>query len=103
MDDLKRRRLDLLWQGYKVADPEGVFVLDSTLARAAGYLAEFGERDYIKVLEFDVAHLERTDRAIVEAADHRSASLPDFTGYRLTDEGYWMLMNVGYPIDPRSR
>jgi len=99
-DNLKKRRLNLLWQGVLLAGQEGHAELGGAAARAASYREAFGERQYMEVLEFDVEQLLK-DRAVEVAYEHRMYGAGDFTLYRLTSEGRRMLFHEGFPIDPQ--
>ena len=98
IDNLKRRRLDLLWHAYHSSSEEHALVFNGPVAQAAGFVDFFGEQEYMRVLAFDIDQLEK-EGAIVEATDHRTAELLDITPYWLTDKGRQMLHEAGYPIE----
>ena len=91
-DELKARRLNLLYHALKES-PDGVYItLDGQPAYNAGY-----EDD--RVLRFDINQLEQ-DGAVEEAPDHPSAGLAGMKPYRITEEGRSMLSQADYPLPP---
>jgi hypothetical protein len=96
-DDLKRRRLRLLYQGVRLAEQEGYAQLNGATAIAAGYQGDFGELEYMRILELDIDQLLK-DKAIEADREHRMYGVGGFVPYRLTPEGRQMLLNGGYPL-----
>src|SRR5215207_1992731 len=96
-DNLKRRRIDLLWQGVRLAGQAGYADLSADAARASGYQEAFGEGKYMEVLVFDIDQLLK-DGAVEVDRGHRMYGVGDFTPYRLTPEGRQILLDTGYSI-----
>ena len=92
LDDLKARRLNLLWHALQLSPDGRVITLDDLPAHNAGYTDNH-------VLYFDINELERAG-AVIEATDHRSSGLAGITPYYITDEGLKMLLEAGYPVAP---
>ena len=100
IDNLKRRRLDLVWHASHFSSEEHALVFNGPVAQAAGFVDFFGEQEYMRVLGFDIDQLEK-DGAIVEATDHPAYGqyAGDFTPYWLTAKGRQMLFEADYPIE----
>jgi hypothetical protein len=98
-DNLKRRRLNLLWYGLHASTAAGVFELGVNVARAAGYEEVYGEPDYMDVLAYDIERLEHSDRAIVQATHNHSYGLQNIRLYKLTAVGRQMLIDEGFILD----
>jgi hypothetical protein len=94
-ENLKRRRLNLLWHAYQLSGPapsgRRVLTLEGQPAHNAGYTDD-------RVLNFDIYQLEQEDGAVEAAIDHRSYGFAGYNPYYLTDEGRRMLA-AGYPLD----
>jgi hypothetical protein len=98
-ENLKLRRLNLLWYGLQASTAAGVFELEANVARAAGYEEVYGEPDYMDVLAYDVERLEHSDRAIVQATHDHSYGLQNIRLYKLTAVGRQMLIDEGFVLD----
>ncbi len=94
-EDLKRRRLDLLWHAYQLSGPapggRRILSLEGQAAHEAGYAD-------VRVLNFDIRELEK-DGAVEPAYDHPAYDLAGFKPYYIPREGQRMLAEAGYPLD----
>lgn len=90
LDNLKVRRLNLLWEALQHGDGR-IVQLDGVPAHNVGYTDN-------RVLNFDIYQLE-SDEAVVEETEHPSANLPGVTPYYVTDKGLQMLQEAGLAVD----